>query len=157
MQEPQKTWVPSLGRRRAWQRTPLFLPGEPHGQRSLAGYSPWGRKETDTTERLHTHIRALQWGVFKASVLAESKSFVGRAPGCAFSKGQLWISLKMLYPACWVSSLPHASTAMQNLRVCAPGCPSPLETQISGHQNRTMQTFMRQQNFTWSQYILVPI
>ena len=36
--------------RRAWQPTPVFLPGEYHGQRSLAGYSPWGRKESDTTE-----------------------------------------------------------------------------------------------------------
>ena len=32
--------------------TPVFLPGESHGQRSLAGYSPWGRKKSDTTERL---------------------------------------------------------------------------------------------------------
>ena len=32
--------------------TPVFLPGEFHGQRNLAGYSPWGRKESDTTERL---------------------------------------------------------------------------------------------------------
>ena len=32
---------------------PVFLPGESHGQRSLAGYSPWGRKESDTTEQLH--------------------------------------------------------------------------------------------------------
>ena len=31
--------------RRKWQPTPLFLPGESHGQRSLAGYSPWGHKE----------------------------------------------------------------------------------------------------------------
>ena len=38
--------------RRAWQPTPVFLPGESHGQRNLAGYSPWGRKESDTTERL---------------------------------------------------------------------------------------------------------
>ena len=30
-----------------------FLPGKSHGQRSLVGYSPWGRKESDTTERLH--------------------------------------------------------------------------------------------------------
>ena len=36
--------------RRAWQPTPVFLPGEFHGQRSLAGYSLWGRKESDTTE-----------------------------------------------------------------------------------------------------------
>ena len=34
------------------QPTPVFLPGESHGQRSLAGYSPWGHKESDTTEPL---------------------------------------------------------------------------------------------------------
>ena len=33
-----------------WQPSPVFLPGKSHGQRSLAGYSPWGRKESDTTE-----------------------------------------------------------------------------------------------------------
>ena len=37
--------------RRKWQPTPVFLPGESHGQRSLAGCSPWGRKESDTTEQ----------------------------------------------------------------------------------------------------------
>ena len=36
-----------------WQPTPVFLPGESHGWRSLVGYSPWGRKESDTAERLH--------------------------------------------------------------------------------------------------------
>ena len=36
--------------RRAWQPTPVFSPGEFHGQRSLVGYSPWGCKESDTTE-----------------------------------------------------------------------------------------------------------
>ena len=35
---------------RAWQPTPVFLPGESHGQRSLVGYSPWGCKDTDATE-----------------------------------------------------------------------------------------------------------
>ena len=35
-----------------WQPTPVFLPGEFHGQRSLVGYSPWGHKESDTIERL---------------------------------------------------------------------------------------------------------
>ena len=35
---------------RKWQTTPVFLPGEFHGQRSLAGYSPWGHKELDITE-----------------------------------------------------------------------------------------------------------
>ena len=43
-------WVRKIPWRRAWQPTPLFLPGESHGQRSLAGYSPWGHKELDTSE-----------------------------------------------------------------------------------------------------------
>ena len=38
--------------RRAWQPTPVFLPGEFHGQRSLVSYSPQGCKESDTTEQL---------------------------------------------------------------------------------------------------------
>ena len=36
--------------RRKWQPTPLFLPGESSGQRSLVGCGPWGRKESDTTK-----------------------------------------------------------------------------------------------------------
>ena len=39
---------------RTWQPTPKFLPGKFHGQRSLVGYSPWGHKESDTTEQLNT-------------------------------------------------------------------------------------------------------
>ena len=45
-------WVRKILRIKERVPTPVFLPGEPHGQRSLAGYSPWGRKESDTTERL---------------------------------------------------------------------------------------------------------
>ena len=48
-------WQPKLGRspgEREWLPTPVFLPGEFHGQRSLVGYSPWGCKESETTERL---------------------------------------------------------------------------------------------------------
>ena len=36
-----------------WHPTPVLLPGKPHGRRSREGYSPWGHKESDTTERLH--------------------------------------------------------------------------------------------------------
>ena len=38
-----------------WKPTPVFLPGESHGWRSLVGYSPRGRKDSDTTEWLHFH------------------------------------------------------------------------------------------------------
>ena len=48
-------WVGKISKRRAWQPTPVCLPGKSHGQRSLMGYSPWGRKELDTTEQLSTH------------------------------------------------------------------------------------------------------
>ena len=42
--------------RRQWQPTPVLLPGKSHGRRSLVGCSPWGREESDTTERLHFHF-----------------------------------------------------------------------------------------------------
>ena len=54
-------WVTSLSLstfmhwRRKWQPTPVFLPGESHGQRSLVGFSPWGRTESDTTEVMWQH------------------------------------------------------------------------------------------------------
>ena len=67
--------IPGSGRspRREWQPNPGFLPEKSHGQRSLAGYSPWARKESDMTEQLsvHTHIwskvfnrgaKTIQWG-----------------------------------------------------------------------------------------------
>ena len=43
-------WVRKIPWRRAWQPSPVFLPGESHGQRSLAGYSPWDHTESDMTE-----------------------------------------------------------------------------------------------------------
>ena len=46
-------WVGKILWRRKWQPTPVLLPGKSHGQRSVVGYSPWGCKELDTTERLH--------------------------------------------------------------------------------------------------------
>ena len=52
-------WVRKIPWRRAWQPTPVFMPGESHGQRSLLGYSPWGHKESDTTEWLSTSMKGL--------------------------------------------------------------------------------------------------
>ena len=49
--------IPGSGRSpgEGGQPTPVFLPGESHGQRSLMGYSPWGCNESDKTESLNTH------------------------------------------------------------------------------------------------------
>ena len=53
----RETWQCSDSqRRRQWHPTPVLLPGKSHGWRSLVGCSPWGRKESDMTERLHFHF-----------------------------------------------------------------------------------------------------
>ena len=53
--------------RRAWQSTPLLLPGESHGQRSLAGYSPWDLKESCMTKATyHTRQPTLPWAELKS-------------------------------------------------------------------------------------------
>ena len=61
-------WVQSLGEkilwRRVWQPTPVILPGESHGRRSLVGYSPRGHKESDTAKRLHFHFQMWAFTAF---------------------------------------------------------------------------------------------
>ena len=70
-------WVGKIPWRRKWQPTPVFLPGEFHGWWNLVGYSPWGRKELDTTERLHfhSHFRPLQSFIYE-NVTRENKNRV---------------------------------------------------------------------------------
>ena len=62
--------------RRVWQPTPVFLPGESHGQRSLMGYSPWGLKELDMTAQLSTQDR-------KSTRLNSSHTDSSRMPSSA--------------------------------------------------------------------------
>ena len=54
--DPSFPWLGKIPWRRKWQPTPVFLPGESHGWRTLVGYSPQGHKESDMTERLHFHF-----------------------------------------------------------------------------------------------------
>ena len=80
-------WVGKIPWRRAWQPTPVFLPGESHGPRSLAGYSPWGHKESDMTERLSLHLPCSRSG--------HSDSLrwcLGECSQCLF----LWLSFEFL-------------------------------------------------------------
>ena len=56
-------WVRKIPWRRKWQPLPVVLPGKSHGQRSLAGYSPWAGKESDMTERLSTKHTAFLNGL----------------------------------------------------------------------------------------------
>ena len=57
-------WVGKIPWRREWLPTPVFLPGEFHGQRNLTGYSPWSHKESDTTEQLSLSILLLAFLTF---------------------------------------------------------------------------------------------
>ena len=85
----RKTWVRFLGRedipwRRKWQPTPVFLPGESHGQRSLVGCSPRGHKELDMTERIH----------FTSLSIITSKNFNGLSEGMGLEMeyGTFWLT-----------------------------------------------------------------
>ena len=66
-------------RRRQWQPTPVLLPGKSHGRRSLVAFSPWGREESDMTERLHFfHFHALE-----KEMATHSSVLAWRIPGTA--------------------------------------------------------------------------
>ena len=56
-------WVAKIPWRRKWHPTPVFLPGESHGQRSLVGYSPWGHK---TRPRWLSTLYGPSWTMFPA-------------------------------------------------------------------------------------------
>ena len=79
--------------RREWQPTPVFLPGEFHGQGSLAGYSPWGSKELDITEQL-----TLSLSLFHAVVRNNPKR--SHVP---FSQFPYMVTSFKSQPACWFS------------------------------------------------------
>ena len=95
-----ETWDRSLGReapwRRKWPFTPVLLTGKFRGQRSLAGYSPWGQKESDMTE--HTGNLALKASEGRgAPVSAHSMSFTESPGSSALScnKFQLLASFEL--------------------------------------------------------------
>ena len=85
-------WVRKIPWRRKWQPTPVLLPGKFHGWRSLVGYSLWGRKESDTTERLHfsslhfKHIRERKKEQVKTPIHYQQ---------FWFSKSKLWIGITL--------------------------------------------------------------
>ena len=79
-----RNWAASLSLstfmhwRRKWQPTPVFLPGESHGQKSPVGCHLWGRTGSDTTEQLHFHFSLSCIGAGNAT---HSSVFVWRIPG----------------------------------------------------------------------------
>ena len=66
-------WVRKIPWSRKWQPTPVFLPGEPHGQKSLEGYGPCGHKESDMTEdACMLHVAHFEFMDFRKKPLKSS-------------------------------------------------------------------------------------
>ena len=123
-----ETWVQSLGREdslekgtREWLPTSVFLPGEFHGQKSLEGYSPWGRIESDITE--HVHYTSLSsWPPGKPQYITDhhrtSILFLGRI-SVSHSRIQPFLSMvwQMGYPVNnEIISNPHKILLAQSLK-----------------------------------------
>ena len=83
-------WVRKIPWRRKWQPTPVFLPGESHGQRNLVGYSPWGCKESDTSERISLSLFKVYVSMLFSQFVLPSTSpspqvcSLSRSPLCSF-------------------------------------------------------------------------
>ena len=85
------SWVGQIPWKRAWQPTPVFLPGESRGQRSLVGYSPWSHKELGTTEAAqHACIQN------HVSILNSWEGFLVLQSKCIF---KIFIKIKFAEPA----------------------------------------------------------
>ena len=73
-------WVGKIPWRRAWQPTPVFLPGEYHGQRKLASYSPWDPEELDMMEATqHTSMHS-------QLINSDSFSWTVKRLSCAYTR-----------------------------------------------------------------------
>ena len=90
----------SLCWRRQWHPTPVLLPGKSHGWRSLVGCSPWGREESDTTERLHFHFSLSCIGEGNGNLLQcsclENPRDGGAWLAAVYGVAQSWARLKQL-------------------------------------------------------------
>ena len=84
-------WVGKIPWGRAWKPTPVLCLNSPHGQRSLVDYSPWGRKESDTTEQLSTNLHVHM-----------SREFGNMGQSCRVCRTNIW-SLMEGGSVCWSS------------------------------------------------------
>ena len=82
--------------RRQWQCTPVLLPGKAHGWGGLVGYSPWGRKESDTTEGLHFTSLLSRDGDTQHNLLLWTK----KEPSSKLSQGTPAKSPFFFWPLC---------------------------------------------------------
>ena len=83
--------------RRAWQPTPVFFPGKSHGQRSLGGYSPWGLKESDTTEATEQACSTIMYvTVATATATSSTTTVITAAAATTEYKSKERLTLQLL-------------------------------------------------------------
>ncbi|XP_043737882.1 uncharacterized protein LOC122680493 [Cervus elaphus] len=121
-------WVRKIPWRKKWQPTPVFLPGERHGQRSLGGCSPWGCKESDTAEQACTTTPFLRG--FKAKdVKDEGHDSVKAIVGVKAT------DLKDLLPTVqqgWGQKVPATRSSQRTSRPLCTGLPAVLCMSVPG-------------------------
>ena len=111
--------------RRKWQPTPVFLLGKSHGQRSLVDYSPWGRKESNTTKGLNKNNNNIHWlhTNFSHFILALPPStwpiISAGNEHTQFSKSNRWLSSLILF------NFSVANHLLLTLSLLAPMTPTP--------------------------------
>ena len=137
--------------RRRWHPTPVLLPGKPHRQRSLVGYSPWGCEESDMTEQLHFHFslsciregngNPLQcsWlenprnrGAWWAAIYGVAQSWT-RLKRLSSSSSSLWTPCSGISTvACWAQLLrPHSRAPPNGVQILlSPPSPESPSTQF---------------------------
>ena len=151
--------------RRKWQPTPAFFPGESHGRRSLVGYSPPGRKESDTTEWVHFHFhfqeksnikkvkRSKRFGSVQVSHSVVSNSL--RSHGLQYVR----LPCPSPTPGAYSNSCLWVGDAMQSSH--PPPSPSPPAFGIAKHQGlfqlvssshqvaKVLELHLQHQSFKW--------
>ena len=125
-------WVQKIPWRRKWQPTPVFLPRESHGQRSLVGCSPWGHKESDMTDFHFILTVNLSWDCLLSS-----------APKPHVARGHLRGHRFRSYYFCWVLRAPDMLGRWRWPSLCT------LELQYHCHSNAFMDRAASDFIFLW--------
>ena len=120
-------WVRKMPWNRKWQLTSVFLPGKSHGQKSLAGYSPWGHKESDMTENTHRVCVFMCVFVLSQFIMNKEVSLISRNllfslsgqkivyVGNSLPHPPLKASSPYLYPSTWHAYLKAKTSYTGNI------------------------------------------
>ena len=121
------SWVWKVPWRRRWQSTPVFLPGESHGERSLAGYNPQGHKELDMTEHAYTYIHICKiYSQWEFAVWHRSSTGYSVTPyrggmtwevGGRFRREETYMYLWLIHVHVWQKPTQHSKAIILQLEI----------------------------------------